>query len=427
MSAVSLVEHGQFTPNRSGVVEVWLSGAQAPLPAGELREASEGLCFRYFDDYLARSLAVPLGPYLPLKANRWFVPGVALDAPGPIRDAGPDSWGRAVIAQQAALIDEIEYGYSPAEIDYLGGPEQSRFGAISVRAQGIPQYQHFDRPPESISVEELMAAARLVEQSRPIPFGHGAIAQALAVFGGARPKALGRAGDREVLWKFRSLADATNVIGAEAACLWLARQVGLSVPTGRLVDSSAGSFLQIDRFDRRPDGSRQMVLSALSLLETVPSTQLRGYLAIRDVLRAWSDEADSVGPELFRRIAFNIAIGNTDDHLRNHAAYWDGRGLSLTPAFDLVPTASRVREQKLVLSYGTDIADRRANFAALIDLAGEYDLSRAEAIDTVGEMIESIREAWPDAMEHGRLDTRAREFYEPLILSTWALVDMPRR
>jgi serine/threonine-protein kinase HipA len=47
---------------------------------------------------------------------------------------------------------------------------------------------------------------------------------------------------------------------------------------------------------------------------------------------------------VFERIVFNIVIGNTDDHARNHAAFWDGTHLDLTPAYDLCPQPGRVRK-----------------------------------------------------------------------------------
>ena len=55
-----------------------------------------------------------------------------------------------------------------------------------------------------------------------------------------------------------------------------------------------------------------------------------------DVLRRTGSDL-GVGRRLFQRIVFNVAIGNNDDHVRNHAAFWGGHALELTPTYDLRP------------------------------------------------------------------------------------------
>ncbi|MCA9381390.1 HipA domain-containing protein, partial [Candidatus Dojkabacteria bacterium] len=45
--------------------------------------------------------------------------------------------------------------------------------------------------------------------------------------------------------------------------------------------------------------------------------------------------------QLWRRIVFNIAISNTDDHLRNHGFILTNQGWILSPAYDLNPSIDK--------------------------------------------------------------------------------------
>jgi serine/threonine-protein kinase HipA len=91
------------------------------------------------------------------------------------------------------------------------------------------------------------------------------------------------------------------------------------------------------------------------------------YPQILDVLRLYAKDATQPGPELFRRIAMNIAISNNDDHARNHAAFWDGTHLELTPAYDLAPgqRSGDTFEQAMAFGRGNPGA-KVSNFAALL-------------------------------------------------------------
>ena len=111
--------------------------------------------------------------------------------------------------------------------------------------------------------------------------------------------------------------------------------------------------------------------------------------------------------EIFERIAFNMAISNNDDHLRNHAAFWDGKRLELTPAYDLSPSARRPdAEMTLTLAYGEE-GQKLANLNQLISASNIYGLSRkdaAEIVDRIREVIEAELDDAADEMEIGSAD-----------------------
>ncbi len=126
------------------------------------------------------------------------------------------------------------------------------------------------------------------------------------------------------------------------------------------------------------------------------------YPQILDVLRLYAKDATQPGPELFRRIAMNIAISNNDDHARNHAAFWDGEHLELTPAYDLAPGQRSGDTFEQAMAFGRG-GEKISNFGALIRESETYGLSGLEARDMIDQLVETIREEWDDAAEAARL------------------------
>lgn len=128
------------------------------------------------------------------------------------------------------------------------------------------------------------------------------------------------------------------------------------------------------------------------------------YPQILDVLRMYAKDATQPGPELFRRIAMNIAISNNDDHARNHAAFWDGEHLELTPAYDLAPgqRSGDTFEQAMAFGRGNPGA-KVSNFAALVRESETYGVNAAQARDIIDHLVLAIHENWNDAAEAARL------------------------
>ena len=193
---------------------------------------------------------------------------------------------------------------------------------------------------DTARLPELHAAAIQIEAGIPLA---PVLAEALihgTSIGGARPKIL-VTDDDGVQWiaKLSSTSDtAFSVVNAEAAALWLAAKAGIAVPESEVTRSLGRDVLLVRRFDRVGNGLRRHCLSALTLtgLDEM-SGRYATYPMFLDALRELSSKPIEVGADLFARIVFNIAIGNSDDHARNHAAFWDGTHLTLTPAFDLSP------------------------------------------------------------------------------------------
>jgi len=246
--------------------------------------------------------------------------------------------------------------------------------------------------------------------------------------GGARPKAtLTDSDGSEWLAKFASSDDRVfSVVNAEGAMLELARKAGVNVPECKVVSSLGKEVLLVRRFDRDGTGGRRHVVSGLTMAQTDEMyARYVSYPQILDVLRLHAKDATQPGPELFRRIAMNIAISNNDDHARNHAAFWDGKHLELTPAYDLAPgqRSGDTFEQAMAFGRG-DPGAKVSNFAALISESETYGLSAAKGREIVDQLVSSISENWDAAAETARVSAAdKRRLRETQVLPRAAFFD----
>ncbi|MCL2424612.1 MAG: type II toxin-antitoxin system HipA family toxin [Micrococcales bacterium] len=410
-----------MTTSDQAYVWVWLPGQRDPVVAGVLRDRrGDGrLWFTYGQSYLARSDAISLyTPELPL-ARGSHEPG-RLGIAGCVRDSGPDGWGQRVI------LHRLTGAHGPqadpvglSELTYLLESGSNRIGAIDFQTSPT----HYIARQSTAMLDELHRAADVVQAGEvlpdelAVPLLHG------TSVGGARPKTLVDGPDGHAwIAKFSSSDDTYDVIGAEAAAMYLARKAGIDVPDIRVVRSLGKKVLLVKRFDRPGDGTRKHVISGLTMLGlSEMGARFGSYPAMVEVLRRMG-ASPGVARRMFERAAFNIAVSNSDDHLRNHAALWDGTSLTLTPAFDIAPGARLAETSSQAIAYGTTddpLGERSASFARLVEHAAEYRLPVREARDIVDAIIDTIRTHWADAAQIAQLsshDTHAmlgRQFLHP--------------
>ena len=131
------------------------------------------------------------------------------------------------------------------------------------------------------------------------------------------------------------------------------------------------------------------------------------YPDMLDVLRERTLVPQDIGRKVFERIVFNVAIGNNDDHARNHAAFWDGQSLELTPAFDLTPQVRSTDTSAQAMDIGRD-GGRGSQFAVCVAAAADYGLSRADARDVVDLIVTTVEAEWPDAADVAALSEADR-------------------
>lgn len=128
----------------------------------------------------------------------------------------------------------------------------------------------------------------------------------------------------------------------------------------------------------------------------------------------------TAGPTLLRRIVFNIAISNTDDHARNHSAFWDGRQVELTPAYDLCPQLRSGTQARQAMDITADGA-RDSRFAVCVDAAPEYGLTIQQGRDIVDEQVAAIHDGWDEAADAARLtEDERRLLWHRQVLNPYA-------
>ena len=418
---------------REAFAWTWLPGATEPVVAGRLDEAGGALSFVYGRSYLAREDAIPLyTPELPLRSGT-IRPLPGLDAPGCILDARPDAWGQRVIMSRllggrAADADPADLGV----LTYLLESDSDRIGALDFQ---LSSERYVPRGGAAATLRELATAAERVEAGVPLsPELDVALLRGTAV-GGARPKALLDDGPRKLIAKFSSSTDTFPVVQGEFVAMELAHRAGLDVARVELTRSLGKNVLLIERFDREPGtGTRRAIVSALTILELNElAARWASYAELAQVMRARFTAPAATLRELFARITFNVLVGNTDDHARNHAAFWDGEMLALTPAYDICPQLRSGGEAAQAMVIGDDSDSfKLSQLAGCVRRAHLYQLTEAAAREIVDRQIDVIRTQWDEVCDQARLpqvERRrmwGRQFLHPFALEDYAAAELRR-
>jgi len=378
-------------------VWAWLPGATEPVVAGRLDVVGDQLAFTYGRSYLARTGAISLfTPELPLGIGR-RLPSPDRETFGCIRDAAPDAWGQRVILSRLAGrptrdSDRGDTGSLPV-LTYLLEAASSRIGGLDFQASPT---EYVPRQG-SATLAEMLRAADLLQAGQGIPAElEPALLHGTSI-GGARPKATLVDGGRELIAKFSSTTDPYPVVKAEAAAMELARRVGLNVPSTELVSVLGRDVLLVERFDRTPGAeTRRLMVSALTVLGLTEMTgRYASYPELADTLRKWAPAGavyDTLR-ELFSRVVFNVCVGNIDDHARNHAMFWDGEHLELTPAYDLSPQPRSGGQAAQAMAISRD-GHRESRLSVCLGAASEYGISAETARDIIEGQVAVIEAEW---------------------------------
>jgi serine/threonine-protein kinase HipA len=375
---------------------------------GDLRYDQQGrresAAFAYTADWLADAARFAIDPALPLVSGFQFHArrGDGSLFHGAIADTEPDGWGRRVILRDHAKRRELARASGAVEpapaVDalafLLAVDDESRVGALRFRDEE-DRFQGGDgaamrRTPPLLDLQHLITASRAVEMSTETARDLEYLRGRGTSLGGLRPKCSVRDDDGSLaIGKFPSVADERAVTKGEVLAMHLAGRAGIQVAEARLIHSDGVPVALIRRFDRRRDGSRIPYCSAATMLGAERDDAVEhSYTEIVDALRVHGAQTQTDIEELWRRIAFSIAINNVDDHLRNHGFLHVGHGQwRLAPAFDLNPFPDRARELKTWISPGTGPT---ASLDALRSIAPYCRLKpeRCEAI--LGEVASAV-------------------------------------
>ena len=328
---------------KEAYVWIWLPNETEPVVAGKLETDNGNLLFNYGKSYLERindtKPAIPIyEPELPLKTGALpLLDG--LNMPGCIRDGAPDAWGRRVIINKILGMKGADTDTTVLdELTYLLESGSDRIGALDFQ---LSPSQYEPRRATNVTLEELLDSAARVERGVPLtPELDIALYHGTAI-GGARPKALVEENDKKYVAKFSSSTDIYSVVKAEFIAMRLAEIVGLKAAPVKLETAANREVLLVERFDRektKQGWTRKSMVSALTLFALDDMmARYASYETLAEIIRyRFVDPKDTL-IELFSRLTFNILCGNTDDHARNHSAFWNGKDLSLTPAYDICP------------------------------------------------------------------------------------------
>jgi len=380
---------------REAYVWIWLPASTEPVVAGRLARDGDLHVFNYGRSYLERPDAIPIYlPELPLQRGA-LVPRAPLDMAGALRDGSPDAWGRRVIINRLTGLKGIDaQAVEFDELTYMLNSGSDRIGALDFQASP-DRYE--PREAENATLEELLEAAERVDRGEPIP---PALDKALfhgSSIGGARPKALITDGEDKFIAKFSATNDTYAIVKAEYVAMRLADvAAGLDVAPVRLVKANGKDVLLVKRFDRtrtEKGWTRRAMVSALTMFGlSEMQARYASYRDLADIIRARFTDPKETLRELFGRMVFNVLSGNTDDHARNHAAFWDGGSLSLTPAYDICPQPRTGREANQAMLIGED--DRRSRLETCRAAASAFLLQYDDARAIIGAQVDGIRSAW---------------------------------
>ena len=322
---------------------------------------------------------------------------------GVFLDSMPDTWGRTLMkrreAQQAS--EKGEKAKTLYEIDYLLGVfDESRMGALRFKTElDGPFLDNNDQTPTPpwTSIRELQEAAKNIENNDR----NDEVKKWLAILmapgsslGGARPKA-NILDENNELWiaKFPSKNDTIDKAAWEYLAYQLAVKAGIHMVSSK-IEKIAGNFNTFftKRFDRE-EGYRIHFASAMTMTGNNEDTirdNTASYLELAEFIQNHGAMVNDNLEQLWRRIVFNIAISNTDDHLRNHGFILTNQGWILSPAYDLNPSID-----KDGLALNIDMANNALDYD-LAKSVGDFFRLDDKQMDKIIEEVLSIVATWQD-------------------------------
>ena len=393
----------------------------SPTFVGELGyeslRGSDSYNFRFSEEWLQAYSDL----YLSADLNNY--PGIQYTASdrdifGCFSDALPDRWGRTLLLRREQILAQEEKRplRRLSSFDYLLGiNDYARMGALRFKEDEDGDFINSSpslRIPPLTDIRTLEAASQKIERSElanelPDKRWIAQLVQPGSSLGGARPKSsVIDTNGTLCIAKFPSRRDDYDAGLWEHLCHQLATKAGIKTAQTRVLKTSDEYHTFISqRFDRAGGGKRIHFASAMTLLGLQDGENASsgfGYLDIVDFILRHSGDTEQNLRELYRRVAFNICIGNSDDHFRNHGFLLTRKGWTLSPAYDMNPMLST--HQSLLISSTTS----EANLGILLEASEEYMLPREVARSIIDEVRMGL-EGWQSLAT--RLGISQREIF----------------
>jgi len=343
---------------------------------------------------------------------------------GMFLDSMPDSWGRTLM-QRRESQKAREEGRNPRklhDIDYLLGVfDDSRMGALRFKTE--PDGPFLDvasetTVPPRTSLGELQKAVDVIESDEA---DDEKVREWLILLlapgsslGGARPKANFIDRSKE-LWiaKFPSRSDTIDKAAWELLAYRMAIKAGINMSASRIskISGRHNTFLT-KRFDRTGD-KRIHYASAMTMTDN-SEEKLRdtraSYLEIAEFIKFFGASNREDLQQLWKRIIFNIAVSNTDDHMRNHGFLLSDKGWRLSPAFDINPSVD-----KNGLALNIDMDDNSLDFE-LAKSVGEYFMLKTDEMDEIIRQVKAVTKRWKTYASAIGISKKGQELMEPAFI-----------
>jgi serine/threonine-protein kinase HipA len=409
------------------LIEVWADYYYLPqaqkigvLTASSSR-GKEVFAFEYDQAWLTGPYMFQIDPQLFLFKGR-FHPTAGAENFGVFLDSSPDRWGRTLMLRREALRVKLEKRKANILLpsDYLLGVfDKNRMGGLRFKVDGVfkDDDQTYAAPPWTTLRELETASLKLEEEGieddpRFVEYLKLLFAPGSSL-GGARPKASVIDPDGN-LWiaKFPSKEDSKDVGGWEAVVYELARKCGLNVPSAKAerFANKHHTFL-VKRFDRLPGEKRVHFSSAMTLLQYKDGDNYESgasYLELVDFIisNGAPSKVNRDLEELWRRIAFSVAVSNSDDHLRNHGFLLSEEGWELSPAYDINPN-----EMAVGLSLNISGASNALDFDLVKSVAKDFRVSPTIADEIIDKIKTTVSE-WDKIAEKFGISRSERQRME---------------
>ena len=367
--------------------------------SGHFAKGKKAFSFEYAPAWLKTKTQRLLDPDIQFYSGPQFP--VEKENFGIFLDSMPDTWGKTLMKRRAAqeARENNEKSKTLYEIDYLLGVfDESRMGALRFKTELDGPFLDNDSqnptPPWSYlgDLQDAVKQLESDEQSDAIRKWIAVLIAPGSSLGGARPKA-NVLDSQKNLWiaKFPSKSDTTDKALWEFLAYRLATAVGINMAESKVekIKGPYHTFLT-KRFDREHT-QRIHFASAMTMTGNTEEA-LRGrtpsYLELVEFIENYGVHIEANLHQLWRRMVFNIAISNTDDHLRNHGFILSEKGWELAPAYDLNPSV-----EKNGLSLNIDMDDNTLDFD-LAKSVGVYFRLNEQEMNAILNEIKTVVNDW---------------------------------
>lgn len=382
-------------------------------------KGGESYSFEYDKGWLKKTgLTLTLDPELMPYSGRQYPTGKNIF--GLFADASPDRWGRVLMNKRERILAEKE-GRKPSKLydsDYLLGVyDETRMGGIRFKVNPEGPFLSDDKEtaaPPWATLRTLEEASRNFENDETglTEKWLNQLIKPGSSLGGARPKAT-VVDTKNQLWiaKFPSKNDENDTGAWEIVAHDLAALCGLNVPEAKLEKfSPLRSTFLIKRFDRL--GSKRVhFASAMTLLvkkDGASAADGNSYLDIAAFIKSYGAQPKKDLIELWKRIVFNMAVTNTDDHLRNHAFILTDKGWILSPLYDVNPVPYGDE-----LSLNVDEDDNSISIDLAVQTAVKFGISKSDAEAVAEDILQIVRDNWERTAARYDLTRRQIEEMRP--------------